>query len=99
MATEAPALAHGPEILPETASVHWRPRVDDARLRRSGTLWTLTTLAHVVPFAGAAALLMWLNPLALPVAVACLALVGHPGALRAARRERRAPAGPRCRGA
>ena len=73
MAAEAPALARGPEILPETAAVHWRPRVDDARLRRSGTLWTLTTLAHVVPFAGAAALLMWLNPLALPVALACLA--------------------------
>jgi len=67
------ALAPGPEVLPETAAVHWRPRVDDARLRRVGTLWTLTTAAHVVPFLGAAALLMWLNPLALPVALACVA--------------------------
>ena len=61
------------DILPEVAGVHWRPRVDDARLRRLGTLWTLTTGAHVVPFAAAAALLMWLNPLALPVALALLA--------------------------
>jgi hypothetical protein len=68
------ALAPGPEALPETAAVHWRPRVDDARLRRVGALWTLTTAAHVVPFVGAAALLMLLNPLALPVA---LALVAH----------------------
>jgi hypothetical protein len=70
---EAQAIAPAVEVLPETASVHWRPRVDDARLRRVGTLWTLTTVAHVVPFLGAAALLMWLNPLALPVALACVA--------------------------
>jgi hypothetical protein len=74
VAAEPQALAPGFEVLPETAGVHWRPRVDAARLRRVGALWTLTTLAHVVPFVGAAALLMWLNPLALPVA---LALVAH----------------------
>jgi hypothetical protein len=61
------------EVLPETAAVHWRPRVDDARLRRLGTLWTLTTVAHVVPFLGAAAVLMALNPVALPVALVCVA--------------------------
>ncbi len=61
------------EVLPETAAVHWRPRVDDARLRRLGGLWTLTTVGHVVPFTAAAALLMWLQPLALPVALVCLA--------------------------
>ncbi len=72
---QAQALAPGQlDVLPETAAVHWRPRVDEARLRRLGRLWTLTTAAHVVPFVGAAALLMWLNPLALPVA---LALVAH----------------------
>jgi hypothetical protein len=65
--------AHPLEVLPETATVHWRPRVDDAELRRRGLLWTLTTLGHVVPFVGAAALLMALQPLALPVALACLA--------------------------
>jgi len=73
MAVEPQILGPGPEVLPETAAVHWRPRVDDARLRRLGALWTLTTVAHVVPFLGAAALLMWLNPLALPVALACVA--------------------------
>jgi len=66
-------LGPAPEVLPETAAVHWRPRADDARLRRLGRLWTLTTAAHVVPFLGAAALLIWLNPLALPVALACVA--------------------------
>lgn len=73
MAAEPQALAPALDVLPETADVHWRPRVDDERLRRLGTLWTLTTFAHVVPFLGAAALLMWLNPLALPVALACVA--------------------------
>jgi hypothetical protein len=61
------------EVLPEAAAVHWRPRVDEARLRHLGGLWTLTTVGHVVPFAAAAALLVWLQPLALPVALACLA--------------------------
>lgn len=67
------AVAPRVEVLPETARVHWRSRVDDDRLRRLGTLWTLTTLAHVVPFLGAAIGLMLLNPLALPVALACVA--------------------------
>jgi hypothetical protein len=70
---EPPALDVGLDVLPETAAVHWRPRVDEARLRRLGVLWTLTTVAHVVPFAGAAVMLLWLNPLSLPVALACLA--------------------------
>ena len=61
------------EVLPEVESVRWRQRVDDASLRRTGRLWTLTTVGHVVPFVGAAAMLMWLQPLALPVALACLA--------------------------
>jgi hypothetical protein len=69
MAATAPAA----EVLPETAAVHWRPRVDAARLRALGRLWTLTTVAHVVPFVGAAAVLLWLQPLTLPVALVCLA--------------------------
>jgi len=73
MAASSQTLAPGPEFLPETAAVHWRPRVDEQRLRRVGRLWTLTSVAHVVPFLSAAALLMWLNPLALPVALACVA--------------------------
>ena len=61
------------EVLPETEALHWRPRVDAAQLRRQGRLWTLTTVAHIVPFVGAATMLMVLQPLALPVALACLA--------------------------
>lgn len=61
------------EALPETATVPWRPRADPVRLRNAGRLWTLTTVAHVVPFLGAAVLLVALEPLALPVALACLA--------------------------
>jgi hypothetical protein len=55
-------------VLPETAAVYWRPRIDPARLRRRGRLWTLTTLAHTIPFLGTAALLMALEPLSFPVA-------------------------------
>ncbi len=61
------------DVLPETAGVHWRRRVDAAQLRLRGRLWTLTMAAHVIPFAGAAGLLLWLQPLALPVALVCLA--------------------------
>jgi hypothetical protein len=67
------AQAQSLDVLPEVEAVHWRARVDAARLRRVGLFWTLTTVSHVVPFAAAAALLMILQPLALPVAIACLA--------------------------
>jgi hypothetical protein len=56
-------------VLPETAAVYWRPRIDAARLRRRGRLWTLTTLAHTLPFIGVAALMLALEPLSFPVAV------------------------------
>jgi hypothetical protein len=55
-------------ILPETATVYWRPRLDAARLRRRGHIWTLTTLAHTIPFLATAALLLALEPLSFPVA-------------------------------
>jgi hypothetical protein len=55
-------------VLPETAAVHWRPRIDAARLRRRGHGWTLSTLAHTVPFLATAALLIALEPLSFPVA-------------------------------
>lgn len=42
-------------------------------LTRAGRLWTLSTLAHTVPFLAAAALLSALNPVTLPVALAALA--------------------------
>jgi hypothetical protein len=55
-------------VLPETAAVYWRPRVDAARLRRRGHGWTVSTLAHTVPFLATAALLIALEPLSFPVA-------------------------------
>lgn len=61
------------EALPETAAVHWRPRVDAQRLRRRGALWTLTTWAHVVPFVAAAIVLFLVQPLAVAVSLASLA--------------------------
>jgi hypothetical protein len=59
--------------LPELAAVHWRPRVDDARLARSARAWTLSTCAHVIPFVAAGIALVALSPLALPVALAAWA--------------------------
>jgi hypothetical protein len=61
------------QILPETAAVYWRPRVDDRRLDRRGRLWTLTTVAHTVPYLVASGVLLWLEPLTAPVVFALIA--------------------------
>ena len=66
------AAAQG--VLPEVASVYWRPRVGEGTLRRSGRLWTLTTIAHTVPFVAAAVGLGVLNPVTIPVG---LVLIAH----------------------
>src|SRR5919107_4980006 len=58
----------GAPALPETAAVYWRPRLDAARLRRRGRGWTLSTLAHTIPFLATAVLLIALEPLSFPVA-------------------------------
>ena len=58
--------------LPETEGVYWRPRLDARRLRRREQIWTLTTLAHVIPFCATAALLLALEPLSVPVAIIAL---------------------------
>ncbi len=60
-------------MLPETSTVHWRPRVGVADLRRRGRLWTATSLAHAVPFSATAALLFALEPLSAPVGAILLA--------------------------
>jgi hypothetical protein len=65
--------AHAAEPLPELASVYWRPRMTAERLHRRGRLWTLTTLAHVVPFVLVAVVMTLLSPYAIPVALAALA--------------------------
>jgi hypothetical protein len=57
--------------LPEVADVYWRPRVTPERLRRRERVWTLYTLAHVVPFIATGALLLAVEPLAAPLAVIC----------------------------
>lgn len=61
------------EVLPELAGVYWRPRVDERRLGHAEGLWTLTTVAHTVPFVVAAVLLVALQPLAFPVSLMALA--------------------------
>jgi hypothetical protein len=61
------------DALPETAAVYWRPRVDERSLARRGRLWTLTTVAHTIPFVTAAAVLFALQPLSAPVGLIMLA--------------------------
>ena len=59
--------------LPELAAVPWRTRVDDARLRKWGRVWTLWTVAMTIPFIAAGVVLIWAEPLAAPVALASFA--------------------------
>lgn len=73
-------MAHAPgldaparEALPELASVYWRPLVDEQSLRRSGRLWTLSTVAHTIPFLAVGALLLYLQPLSFAVAIVAIA--------------------------
>jgi hypothetical protein len=65
--------AEGATALPELAAVPWRQRASEQSLRRRGALWTLTTVAHVVPFVAVAVVLMLLQPLSAPVAAIALA--------------------------
>jgi hypothetical protein len=66
----AGAEAHA---LPELAGVWWRKRASDETLDRAGRLWTLTAIAHSVPFLAAAAALAALNPVTIPVSVVLVA--------------------------
>ena len=59
--------------LPELASVPWRQPTDAAWLRRWGRVWHAWTLLYTVPFVVAGAAMIWLEPLATPVALAALA--------------------------
>jgi len=92
------------EPLPELAAVHWRPRVDARRLDRTGLLWTVITIGHVVPFIAAGVVLFVVQPLALPVSLASLAhawiipeLYAQRGANVVRRKRSRAPAGAEAR--
>jgi hypothetical protein len=66
VATEAAAL-------PELAGVPWRELASSHTLKRRGQWWTAYTIGHVVPFFAAATALIVLNPITVPVAVACFA--------------------------
>ncbi len=59
--------------LPELAAVPWRTPVSVDRLRRTGRVWTLWTVGWTIPFFVAGAALLWIQPLAAPVALASLA--------------------------
>lgn len=81
--------------LPELAAVPWRERTTPASLGRRGQWWTAYTVGHVLPFVGAAALLVALNPISLPVAFACFAhawIIPELYAFRGANVVRRKPA-------
>ncbi|MFN2615822.1 MAG: hypothetical protein ABR581_01725 [Thermoleophilaceae bacterium] len=69
MAADAAQHAGG---LPELASVPWRKPADERWLGRLGRLWHAWTLAVTVPFVAAGAGMLWLEPLAAPVALAAL---------------------------
>jgi hypothetical protein len=58
--------------LPERAGVAWRPRADERSLRRRERIWTLTTVAHAIPFLATAGLLCAISPVLIPVALLAL---------------------------
>jgi hypothetical protein len=61
------------QALPELASVPWRQPTDARWLRRWGRIWHAWTLLYTVPFICAGLGMIWLEPLAAPVALAALA--------------------------
>lgn len=73
MAAAPDAAPTAPPGLAEAAALPWRERASPGQLRRWGRLWTLYTVAHVVPFVAAAAVLLAIEPLSAPVALAALA--------------------------
>jgi hypothetical protein len=80
---EASLPLHGE--LPELAAVPWRRRVDEDALRRADRLWTLSAVAHEVPFLLTAAALPLLSPIMFPVSVVALAFAWAIPELYAAR--------------
>jgi hypothetical protein len=58
--------------LPELASVPWRARTDARWLVRWGRIWQAWTVLYTIPFLLAGAGMLWLEPLAAPVAAIAL---------------------------
>jgi hypothetical protein len=69
---EASALPPG--VLAEAAAMPWRRRASARSLRREGRIWTLWSVGILLTFGLPAALLVWIEPLAAPVAAIFL---GH----------------------
>jgi hypothetical protein len=61
------------QALPELATVPWRQPTNARWLRRWGRIWHAWTLLYTVPFIAAAVGMVWLDPIAMPVALAALA--------------------------
>lgn len=59
--------------LPELAAVPWRRRETDRTLHTRARLWTLTMVAHVVPFCVVAVVLFLIEPYSAPVGLIALA--------------------------
>jgi hypothetical protein len=59
--------------LPELGAVPWRDREGAESLERRGSFWTAWTALQVIPFLVASALLIALEPLSAPVALAAIA--------------------------
>ena len=87
--------------LPELAALHWRRRTDAAALHRADRLWTLSTVAHEVPFLLTATVLPLLAPVLVIVSAFAVAFAWAipelyaargAGVLRTPRTRRPAPA-------
>jgi len=67
------SAGHAATRLPELSSVPWRSRTDAGWLRRRARIWHAWTVLYSVPFLAAGAVMLWLEPLAAPVALAAFA--------------------------
>ncbi|HEY1237946.1 MAG TPA: hypothetical protein VGE91_06375 [Solirubrobacterales bacterium] len=61
-------------VLAEAAAMPWRRRASERSLAREGRIWTLWSVGIVVTFGLPPALLVWIEPLAFPIAAIFL---GH----------------------
>jgi hypothetical protein len=61
-------------VLAEAAAMPWRRRASERTLTREGRIWTLWSVGVIITFGLPAALLIWIEPLAFPVAAIFL---GH----------------------
>jgi hypothetical protein len=71
--------------LPELTNVHWRQRAGERSLRRADRVWTLSIVAHEVPFLTTAVVLPLLAPVLAVVSVFALGFAWTIPALYASR--------------